>query len=629
MKIIKRIITLLMCLLLVVSTLFGVACKNKDEVYAPGGEPQSFKDTNIDLVKNGKSDYTIVVPADQGAVVKHAGEELQLFIKESTGCELPIVFDNTVSHDNSKKYLSVGDTTLLAEQDDIVISEEELGLGGTTINRRDNTVYIAGAAEYGTLYSVYRFLFYQINFVAYSSECVKYNYYSDLKVKDFEYSWKPASAFVSGSEDVMRNRPVDTFRMYHASAGLMGGGDGLEGSLYSGQHCHTVTYFVSKDSYPELYANGDQLCYSNPKSLEVALKTSIEKHVNSLSGPLIMVGGLDHDGYCKCDECNRQSALYGGQGGLYVRFLNALAKGIEDYFVENVIDRKLTILGLMYFSYRYAPVIDNGDGTYTVVPVDQNDEKVLWKDNIMRTGQVSTGMQYVTLDACFSHAFNDPTCEKNVYESSQITPWTAVTDCITLYHYGVNLNGFTYHFNNWTNVAGTYQFLHQYNCVSVAEESQHENGINSFHDWRAFMRGQLARNPYLDTAQLFDEWVAAMFGPASETIKEYFYSIMENYERIYNLQGSECFGIFTAIKLQGYWTRETLNHYKQLLEKARYEVERSGIDETDVILERIYKEYFLVMLNEYQSFSAYYTAEEKEAIEKEIEIGRAKYDVYR
>ena len=633
-------ITLILCLRLTVSTL--VACNNnadkassgaKEEVYAPGGEPQSFKATDITLINNGVSEYKIIIPETANRVIVHAAEELQLFLKESTGCELPIETDLGLTNDNTQKYLSVGKTTMLLGQSDIILDRNELGDGGTTIYRKGNTVYIAGPGDYGTLYSVYRFLFYTINFVAYAPGCITYNYSTQLQVLDFDYKWKPTYVHVDGSEEAMGNQSgysaEDVYRMYHAYSGTSGT-ESLTGELWSGQYCHTVWYWVSKDLYPELYENGDQLCYSNPRSLELCVESAINKMCKAPSGPYIMIGGLDHAGYCKCAECERQSALYGGQGGLYVRFLNAVAKAVEEYYVENNMSTELTIVGLMYYAYSFAPVTDNGDGTYSVIPVDANDPKVLYPSNMCdEEGQVRVGSCYVTIDSCFTHPLNDTHCETNVYECNKIRGWGAVGSSVNVYDYGVNLSAFTYHFNTWSHSAGTFEFLHQFNGGMYNEESQHENGINSFHLFRAFLRAQHSRNPYQSTEKLLHDFCVNYFGPGSEELEQYFYEIMENYEKIYIIQESEHFGIFTALKTSGYWTRDNLVNYKQLLQKAMYDCERSGLDDAEIYKERIYQEYLLVLINENEAFSAYYSPEEKALIQEEIAIGREKYDVYR
>ena len=134
------------------------------------GEPVSFEyafsnGNAIWLTNRGTSDYKIVIPTEASDTEKHAAEELQYFIKESTMCTLPIITDQGLNNDNSKYYLSVGNTTLLSSQTDVIVSKDN-PRNAPVIQTRDNTVYIAGAYDEGTLYAVYKFLHYQQAFYA-------------------------------------------------------------------------------------------------------------------------------------------------------------------------------------------------------------------------------------------------------------------------------------------------------------------------------------------------------------------------------------------------------------------------------------------------------------------------------
>ena len=145
-----------------VKTLSAETPKTLSEIKTVGGEAVAFPDTDITLIKNKKSDYKVVIGKDALRAEKYAAEELVYFLNESTGCELPIVTDENL--DENGKYLSVGNTKLLTAAN-LTPDYAELGDNGVSVYTRNGNVYMAGAAEYGTLFSVYRFLYYQINFL--------------------------------------------------------------------------------------------------------------------------------------------------------------------------------------------------------------------------------------------------------------------------------------------------------------------------------------------------------------------------------------------------------------------------------------------------------------------------------
>jgi alpha-glucuronidase len=105
---------------------------------APGG---------VALVENGKSDYVIVTAANASPSEKHAAAELQRFIREISGAELPIVTDagNLQEHE-----IILGQNAHLKPAG-VEIDFTKLGNEGFTIRTSDERLIIAGSALRGTI----------------------------------------------------------------------------------------------------------------------------------------------------------------------------------------------------------------------------------------------------------------------------------------------------------------------------------------------------------------------------------------------------------------------------------------------------------------------------------------------
>ena len=244
----KKVIAVLLC---AVTVFASAGCKRdggatKQERTEIGGEPLAFDDTNEYLVKNGKSDYKIAVSSEASKTEKYAAEELQYFIEKSTAVKLPIVNDDSLTHDNLAKYLSVGENKLLAAQTDVTIDYNELGENGVTVNTKGNCVYMAGATETGTLFSVYRFLHYQVGYNAYAYDCVEVDYRQSCKLKDFTYKYVPSLGLLTAEDAELsgETKVKEAFRMY-AYASKNGGYD-MNGNLFNGLWCHTMNYIVTQ-----------------------------------------------------------------------------------------------------------------------------------------------------------------------------------------------------------------------------------------------------------------------------------------------------------------------------------------------------------------------------------------------
>ena len=152
----KKASALLLTATVCLSVLSACTTKNGDPALQKVNVSDALKKTDIDLVKNGQTEYVIVEPLNATNYEAYAVKELELYFESASGADVEIVKDTSVSYDQSKKYLSVGNTTLLAASG-VAISEEELGTDGYKIVRQENTVIMAGGGGYGTLYSVYEY----------------------------------------------------------------------------------------------------------------------------------------------------------------------------------------------------------------------------------------------------------------------------------------------------------------------------------------------------------------------------------------------------------------------------------------------------------------------------------------
>ena len=147
-KKVYRILTCAFTGLMLCTTL--TACVNQPET-EPVQEPEqsaeyfeTAKDASgktIMLADHAKSEYSLVVPADADAYETFAAQELQTFLRESTGASLPIIADTGLTYDNTKSYISVGDTVL----NKLNLDEEELGAGGGIVDVDGRLVSLAGA----------------------------------------------------------------------------------------------------------------------------------------------------------------------------------------------------------------------------------------------------------------------------------------------------------------------------------------------------------------------------------------------------------------------------------------------------------------------------------------------------
>ncbi|MGC9054421.1 MAG: alpha-glucuronidase family glycosyl hydrolase, partial [Candidatus Hydrogenedens sp.] len=103
------------------------------------------------IVKNGTPQCSIVIPENCIPSIRYASEELQRFIKEMSGAELPIITDSIPIQG---KEIILGKSKRL-ENIDYKIDWENLGEEGYNLRVTKDNIIIAGGDPRGTLYGVY------------------------------------------------------------------------------------------------------------------------------------------------------------------------------------------------------------------------------------------------------------------------------------------------------------------------------------------------------------------------------------------------------------------------------------------------------------------------------------------
>ena len=131
----KFIAIILTCAFLVLFNCVLVSCKDKEEAIIPVSDRYTFTSGVHDLtapevdgeyiVKDGVTDYVLIVPANANSKVELAVDEFKVLFKRATNIEIASVRDNSgdpiLSDDNAKR-ISIGETSLITKMS----SEERL-----------------------------------------------------------------------------------------------------------------------------------------------------------------------------------------------------------------------------------------------------------------------------------------------------------------------------------------------------------------------------------------------------------------------------------------------------------------------------------------------------------------------
>ena len=334
MKVFKKII---LFALVAVFALSAFACGGKTD---DGGkeETKKWESSGYSVVKNGASDYKIVIPANATDDESMGADELRYFLAESTGVTLPIVKDNKVGEND--KILSVGKTAQFVAEN-ITLDAKTLGTSGHRLVTRGENLYMAGAKGEGSIYAVYSFLENTLGLNIYAYDDFSIEKTDNVELYRFDETVNPAisrrSAFFMYWEDY-----TEYYRILNARRLKLC----LPDENYVTNAHNMINVILPHAKYaakhPEWYskpviADGEfidigQLCLTNEEMRKEFVRRSIELINAKPDADYFMIGMEDNNDYCTCDTCKAETeANDGSHTADFIVFVNKVAQEIDAY----------------------------------------------------------------------------------------------------------------------------------------------------------------------------------------------------------------------------------------------------------------------------------------------------------
>jgi hypothetical protein len=440
------------------------------------------KDDGLNLVNNGVSSYTIVIPQKATSDEKAAATILQKYIGQITGFTLPIKADNSSA---SGQMISIGNTSLLKRSGIKVSGIKE---NGFLIKTTSNNLFIVGTAGKGNVYGVYTFLDKYLGcrkigpipaIVPKSKDIALNDAINDLQNPGFNYR-----------EIYFYNTliPEQEYRDWHKLNTQYDSSSGW------GLFVHTFNTLVPPEKYfkthPEYYAlrNGKrtptQLCLSNPEVLQVLednLATLIQKKPGARYWS---VSQNDNYNYCTCDKCNELNFREKSQAATILTFVNKVAARFPD-----------KIISTLAYQYSQRPPLTikpaaNVNIMLTTIGCDRN--KPIKTDN--GAGAVA-----------FRKDFEG---------------WTSLTNNIIVWDYVSQYAHFLAPFPNIDVIRPNLQYFHDNKITAIFEQGA-GGFAEDFAELKNYLIAELMWNPNANEEAITADFLKNMYGDAAGKVKQY------------------------------------------------------------------------------------------------------------
>ena len=445
------------------------------------------------LFRNGKTGYQIVVSAEASTSEQTAAKELQQYIQQVGGVELPITSDlKTSGHSiivgyNERIATLTGATK--PEKDDESFTYRTVG----------KDLLIWGGSQRGTMYGVFTFLERELGIHWLTPKCTVVPKLEEWKLSRLDRTEHPFIGYRYSNYHVARDVPEwsahtrENTKWYPATNDY--------GNIEAYYGAHTMEWLVPVQEFfathPEYFCMRDgkrydgygQLCLSNPDVLEICKTRLAQRMREEPNYRIYSLSQNDNFRFCQCEKCAAIEQQYGGHSGLIVWFVNQVADAVKDEFPDKYIGT---------FAYQYSRQPPTG-----IKP----------RENVV--------IRLCSIECCFAHPL-DAGCPQNEAFMRDLKGWADIAPHLFIWDYIVDYAQYMAPWPNFQVLGPNIKVFGENKAIGIFEEAQYQSAGAEFDEMKAWTVNQLLWNPEQDVDSLVNIFIDGYYGKAAPRIMDYY-----------------------------------------------------------------------------------------------------------
>lgn len=543
-------------------------------------EEEIIVETDYYLVKDGKTDYTIVLPKDCDKNISFAAEELVQFFKEATGIKISVKSDDEIASIGEEGYINLGNTTF-SKNIGFIDVPGTLGEQGYVIKTVNGNVFIWSEGSIGILYGVYEFLSREFGYECYYEDVFSIEKgVSEKKLMGFDLVDKPDFTYrKTGYTNIVKGEFANRLKMNYATSFMRVGGADV----------HNAIFYVApakfESTHPKWYDEGTknnqlmfrQLCYTaHGDATELAamreevlkvLKNTIRDNPDS---KYVSFTQADTSAWCNCNACSKTISRNGNcKISTIISFINPVAKELKQWMNDLYPERDVNIV-----IFAYGPTIDcpaiYDSSTKSYKPYT---EEMALCDNV--------SVYYAPIGADYVSNMN-----KSVNRSfkENLDKWSALCSDNLCWYYSTIFGEYLDFYNTFDSMQENYKLLKDRGFDFIFDQAQCDvTECTGFSRLKMYLNAKLAWDVDENVEKLTQGFFENYFLDASENMYDLYKSMKDSYNSYYTkgkITGN-C-NITASMKRTGCVSRTKILEWLDFIDKAFEEVEK--YKQTDVEL---------------------------------------------
>lgn len=453
------------------------------------------------------SGWDIVIPSEPIESEIYAAEELQHFLAEATGCELPL--RRKAEADARHFFVGQSDAMLASN---VGFDTSMMGGEDLRIVVRGENLAIAGGRPRGTLYGVYAFLedYLGVRFLTPDHTHVP-KITEGHPLDEIDYSYHPPLSFRWSNYGETNRNPAFAARMRCNTIPKdpkFGGvtprrlishsfSRQLPTSRYGKDH---PEYFTLRDGKRLSDVKNDsrqtEPCKSNPEVIRIITESVLAELAENPGRSNISVSQNDNHLYCQCNACAALDAEAESHMGSHLALVNAVADAVAQKY----------------------PGVDVG--TLAYVYTRKPPKGIRPRENVQ--------IQLCSIECSQVYPIDDRACRRNREFCEDLIGWGTLCDDICIWAYNTNFHNYLLPCPNLRNIEPNIRLFVKHGAKGVFMQGPGNAVGGDFSGLRNYMTSRLLWNPDLSGEALRDEFLRLHYAEAAPPIRRFLDLLCDN-----------------------------------------------------------------------------------------------------
>ena len=446
---------------------------------------------NYTLFSDRKSDYRIALSSRASESEQWAAGELQHWLKEISGVELPV-------QDLDQPY--TGPQIVIGYND--VVREKTGANAPADLDESfrycnsGSDILIYGGSIRGTMYGVMAFLENELGCRWYTPGVSVIPERKELHFSWFDHSEQPGVR-------VRNDFYYEAFDPVWAARNRMNGAMGFRqqpGGVESYWAVHTFYPLMPPseffDKHPEYYSliegkrvhEQAQLCLTNPDVLNIITERIKNRMRENPEYLIYDVSQNDCYNPCQCEKCQAIVNREGSESGLIIWFVNQVAESVEKEFPDKFI-------GTLAYQYTRTPP-----------------KLIRPRNNVV--------VRLCSIECCFAHDFKS--CPENISFLTDLKNWSSLAPHLYIWDYVVNFSHYIMPYPNFKVLQSNIQTFRENNSIGIMEQAAYQGRGGEFSELRAYLISRLLWNPDCDVEEVINDFMYGYYGRSGKFVRQYF-----------------------------------------------------------------------------------------------------------